>query len=136
IIYTQVFRCVTFLFALICGIQMFRKEEQNYIYMLVLALIGIIIFLMLWETNKKHNICYIPIALILMEQGIEYSSRSWEYLCRKDFKGRLIKNMQRIELSFIVISILMICCSVVIMINDFPYYTKNLREYRNYTFMK
>lgn len=71
VVYCQIFRCATFLFIIVMLIQMLVKPEgMESGISFVISLLGIIVFLMMWETNKKHSICYTHVMLIMMQCGI------------------------------------------------------------------
>lgn len=71
VMYCQLYRVISLFMTLCCIIYMFRRKSMDIdnIYPMALALLGIFIFLMLWETNRKHNICYVPVLVIMFESG-------------------------------------------------------------------
>lgn len=95
LLYCQMFRCVTFVFIIAMLIQMlFSSEgiEQRIVF--IMALLGIILFLMMWETSKKYSICYTPILMIMMQCGIDdvctwMERLNTEYLYKYLKPGRL-----------------------------------------------
>lgn len=71
IVYCQIFRCVNFIFIIAMLLEMLVKPEdtQKKIIM-VISLLGILLFSMIWETNKKHSICYTSVMLLMMQCGV------------------------------------------------------------------
>lgn len=71
VMYCQVYRVISLFMTLCCILYMFRRKNTDIdsIYPLALTLLGIFIFLMLWETNRKHNICFVPVLVIMLESG-------------------------------------------------------------------
>ena len=101
---------------------------RNLIFIFALTLLGMIIFLMLWETNKKYNICFVPITIILMEQGIFHIIQK----LNNDHKNQ--KHIIHIG-AFITLSIGFIILSVIAFF-DKGYYTDLKKENINYSFYR
>ncbi len=74
IFYSQIFRCTTFLFIIIMLLDMAIRKTINSRLIFAISLLGIILFLMIWETNKKHSICYTPILILMMQMGISIAN--------------------------------------------------------------
>ncbi|MCR5690943.1 MAG: hypothetical protein K6G62_01880 [Eubacterium sp.] len=68
--YCQVFRALTFFFMIFFVLKCLREKSLSPLIALIYAMLGIIVFLMIWETNKKHSICYVPVMLVMMEGGL------------------------------------------------------------------
>lgn len=69
-IYCQIFRCTIFLFALLSILFQLRKKGVEEFFIISLTALGVIAFFLLWETNKKYNICFMELFLILMGDGM------------------------------------------------------------------
>lgn len=71
IVYSQIYRCLIFFFiTIMMGQLIVKKHVNDEWYIFIIAILGSIIFLMIWETNKKHTICYTYILGIMMQYGI------------------------------------------------------------------
>lgn len=69
-VYSQVFRSTTFLFVLFSLLIQIRRKGVEEFFVIPLTLLGIILFLILWEANRKYNICFMTPVYILMGDGI------------------------------------------------------------------
>ena len=119
IMYCQMFRVLELLMALIFIVHMFRNKSVDKMYPVALTLLGIMVFLMLWETNRKHNICFIPILVIIMESGFN--------CCRYNAVGKCKK------MAAIYGIIALFLAGDVLMIIDKPYFTDTPYTARDYS---
>lgn len=71
IFYCQIFRIAELLMAFIIIVRMICTKGYCKLYPVILSLLGIMLFLMCWETNRKHNICFIPVLVMVMESGLD-----------------------------------------------------------------
>ena len=71
LLFMQAFRVVTFLF--LCGsiIGQMRQKKCNQPYVFSLTFLGAVLFFVLWEANRKYNVCFMGVCLLLMADGIE-----------------------------------------------------------------
>ena len=67
---------------LICILLLFmyslRKDSNKYIKVCQLSLLGLLIFLMLWETRSRYMLNYIPVYVILFVSGIDTLSKNYK----------------------------------------------------------
>lgn len=119
IMYCQMFRVLELLMTLIFIVHMFRNKSVDKMYSVALALLGIMVFLMLWETNRKHNICFIPVLIIMMESGFS--------CCRCNAVGRCKK------MAVIYGVIALFLAGDILMIIDKPYFTDTPYIARDYS---
>ena len=117
--YCQMFRVLELLMTLIFIVHMFRNKSVDKMYSVALALLGIMVFLMLWETNRKHNICFIPVLIIMMESGFS--------CCRCNAVGRCKK------MAVIYGVIALFLAGDILMIIDKPYFTDTPYIARDYS---
>lgn len=70
LLFMQAFRLVTFLF--LCGSVLGQIREKKYdsSYVLSLTFLGAVLFFVLWEANRKYNVCFMGVCLLLMADGI------------------------------------------------------------------
>lgn len=71
LLFMQAFRVVTFLF--LCGsiLGQMRQKKYDRSYVLSLTFLGAVLFFVLWEANRKYNVCFMGVCLLLMADGIE-----------------------------------------------------------------
>ncbi len=93
IIYCQIFRSASFLFMIFMLIQMIRDRKIDSRIVFTITMLGIIVFLMIWETNKKHSICYTPVMMIMMQCGIHDVISYKEKLVNKEKMNRVINRV-------------------------------------------
>lgn len=87
ILYSQIFRAASFLLITVMLFFSFRMRHVDKRIVPIIALFGIVIFLMIWETNKKHSICYTPILTMMMLYGIDIVGKIKWYHVRKESSG-------------------------------------------------
>ena len=69
--YCQIFRIAELFMAFILIVRMIFMKDCCRLEPVILTLLGIMVFLMCWETNRKHNICFIPVLVLMMESGFD-----------------------------------------------------------------
>lgn len=107
IFYCQVFRCATFLFIIGMLLKMGTEKKPHIGIVFTVGLLGIILFLMIWETNKKHSICYTHILLMMMCFGINSANvRIRNFL---EIKAVKPKKLKRIAFTCAGISLCLMC---------------------------
>lgn len=121
IMYCQAFRAISLYAVLLLIIHMLRKKEINEIFPIALTLLGIMVFLMLWETNRKHNICFLPILIMLEESGFNLL----KYITVEKVKKRK---------SLVLVVGCIFVISDILLIIDKPYFTDIPRIERNNSF--
>lgn len=124
-VYCQVFRSSTFLFVLISIFSQIRRRGEEGYFVISLTVLGIIMFLLLWETNQKYNICFMPLFYVLMGDGITQT-----LVCarRADILHGFTQNKYYrlgIRLFFILIPLFL----SQFMIADYPYYIREKSDY-------
>ncbi len=124
-IYCQIFRSVAFLFVLLSIFSQIRRKGAEEFFVISLALLGAILFLILWETNRKYNLCFMTLVYILMGDGI---SRTLACVQKADtLYGICSKRYCRwgIRLFFLLVP------SVIsfFMAKDYPYYLQEKSGY-------
>ena len=102
-IWCQVIRGVTILMAFIECIFLLlrRRKKERFVY--ALTILGAILFLMLWETNKKYSICFMPLLLLLDCYGL-MSTVQYGRIVKKKMSEKVAKNAQ-IAMGTIVIAL-------------------------------
>lgn len=128
-LYNQIFRCATFLFVVFSVFFQLRRRGVEEFFIISLTLLGAILFFLLWETNRKYNICFMGIVMILMGDGITRCSgfvhRMREKLTpsRRFFAGRAAG----------VAVVLVPAILTVLMVMDRQYYLQKEWDYRKVT---
>ncbi|MCI5639459.1 MAG: hypothetical protein MR316_00545 [Lachnospiraceae bacterium] len=72
LLYTQAFRMCIFLFLCFSLVRQLREKQCSEMFLFALTFLGAVLFFMLWEANRKYNICFMGVYLILMADGMEY----------------------------------------------------------------
>lgn len=78
VIYTQAFRVCIFVFLLFCVIRQIRRRDCEEMFLFTLTFLGAVMFFILWEANRKYNICFMGVYLMLMAEGGRYASAKAE----------------------------------------------------------
>ena len=78
VIYTQAFRVCIFAFLLFCVIRQIRRRDCEEMFLFTLTFLGAVMFFILWEANRKYNICFMGVYLMLMAEGGRYASAKAE----------------------------------------------------------
>lgn len=128
VLFIQIFRSCTFLFISISIIQQLRKRELTDIYVFSLALFGCILFFLLWEANRKYNICFIYICLLLMGDGIFYLDKLETTLLQEKKKYSLHK---RIKYSLMSLGIFGILFTMTQLIGNYSSLTQKTNSFHN-----
>lgn len=121
IFYCQIFRAAELFFAFIMIAHMIGTKSFYNMSSVILSLLGIIVFLMCWETNRKHNICFIPVLIIIMESGVN---------CCRDIKERV--RFPAVIFGMTAVFILGDVC----IIKDKPYFTDTNRVINDYSYYR
>lgn len=74
VIMCQIIRGAIVLLALSGAIITLFRRRKKLVYCNYLGLLGAIIFLLIWETNRKYNICFMPLLILAAVDGIGYTS--------------------------------------------------------------
>lgn len=127
ILYRQIFRSGTFLFALIGVIYQLRKKVLDEFFVISLCAFGAILFFILWEANSKYNISFMELFLLLMADGICCVKRSVRW---KPKRFGEIARVQVKEVVFMLLAVIPLCLTS-LMILDRTYYTSNQSVYRD-----
>lgn len=69
VIYSQVYRCICLFGIFVMLMQLRKRKNIDFRLALVIAFLAMIVFGLLWETNKKHTICYTWMLIIMAESG-------------------------------------------------------------------
>lgn len=125
-IYCQVFRSTTFLFIILSVLFQLRRKGVEEFFVLSLTLLGAILFFLLWETNKKYNICFMGIVLILAGDGITHISK-FAYRAREQYSKAKLMNIKR---AASVATLLVPAFLTILMILDRQYYLQKEWDYR------
>lgn len=129
VIYTQVFRATTFAYIVFFLICYYKKNEIKDMVILLITFSGIVVFLMIWETNKKHNICFLPVCLVMMIEGISCLRE----VGLADFFTYRIKHIKKVLLVFI--GMIFVIIDFIILI-DKDFYTTKKFLFSNYLYYK
>lgn len=124
-VYCQVFRSTAFLFVLFSILLQIRRKGVEEFFVIPLTLLGIIMFLLLWETNQKYNICFMTLIYILMGDGI---TRTLVCARKADACHGLSQNKYYrwgIRLFFLLIPAVISLFMAV----DYPYYIQKKSDY-------
>lgn len=70
LLFMQAFRFLTFVFLTISILGQLRKKEIDESFIISLTFLGAVLFFILWEANRKYNVCFMGIYLLLMTDGI------------------------------------------------------------------
>lgn len=124
-VYCQIFRSATFLFVLLSLFFQIRRKGEEEFFVISLTVLGIILFLLLWETNQKYNICFMPLLYILMGEGI---SQTLACARKADRRHGITQNKGYrwgIRLFFLLIPFML----SLFMIADYRYYIREKSDY-------
>lgn len=69
-LYRQIFRATTFFLILVSLWSQKRRQWDKSEYLYLLTLLGAILFFLLWEANKKYNISFMYVLILLMSSGV------------------------------------------------------------------
>lgn len=87
-LYCKMFRLMEIFFLLVCIFRTIRTKDTSR-YVLLVNYLGAMLFFLLWEANKKYNISFEWILLLLSADGIHaISSRLTTYLTNKQHGTR------------------------------------------------
>lgn len=70
LLFMQAFRFLTFVFLTMSILGQLRKKEIDESFIISLTFLGAVLFFILWEANRKYNVCFMGIYLLLMTDGI------------------------------------------------------------------
>lgn len=73
-VYCQIFRILTLLFAAIFVVIQFIRKKIDYCILVSITMLGAIVFYMIWEAKSTYSIPFIPLLLIMACLGIENTS--------------------------------------------------------------
>lgn len=131
-IYCQIFRCTTFFFALISIIFQLRKKGVEEFFVISLTALGVILFFLLWETNKRYNICFMELFLILMGDGMTRIQNFLDY--PRELVGKSCVKTQGWMKKVISMAIVLAPVgATVYMAYGWQYYTQDIYEQREVT---
>ena len=126
-IYCQVFRSVTFLFILFSIFCQLRRKGVEEFFVISLTVLGAIVFFLLWETNRKYNICFMNLLYFLMEDGI---TRILIFVHKKEKSVSQYRRKQyrwAASLLFFAVPLM----TSILMVVDYPYYNEKKSEYHS-----
>lgn len=124
-IYCQIFRCMTLFFVLCSLVFQWKKRGVEEFFVIPLTVLGAILFFLLWETNRKYNICFMNLFYILMGDGISrIVAFAWE---KESAHGYLQKKccIRATIAVFVLIPVLI----TIRMIMVRPYYVQKKSDY-------
>ena len=124
IMYCQIFRVISLFMTLYLIASLLRKNEPDNIYPVALTMLGIMVFLMLWETNRKHNICFVPVLVILMESGFNIRKEKYVNIINGKMPGAAGVSEKAVR-PFVIFAAVMFIISDICLITDKPYLTDN-----------
>lgn len=104
LLFMQAFRVVTFLF--LCGsiTGQMRQKKYDRSYVLSLTFLGAVLFFVLWEANRKYNVCFMGVCLLLMADGIE---GCLQWMRQRQFAGLRRRNSRVVMMALVAICILL-----------------------------
>ncbi len=70
--YMQAFRICMFLLMSISLAVQLREKNAHSMFLVSLTFLGAVLFFLLWEANRKYNICFMGVCLILAIDGCEH----------------------------------------------------------------
>lgn len=129
--YAQINRCALFFLMLVYFLNLVRKKQPE-VSMLDIALLGAIVFYLLWETSPRYSVSFLPWMLLIMIEGvrvIELVSKKETIQCI----GRVWKLNWRIVERVLAAVVLM--SSVLFMITNQKIYVKEVKQYTDYAFV-
>ncbi len=118
IFYSQIYRIVMLFFILVMTAFKIKSRKTDDMLCIALSLLGIMLFLLGWENNVKHNICFIPVMLLLAESGVNIQA----------------SHTNKKIISYCVLILFVI--SDIIFISNKPSYVDNREIYRDYSYYK
>lgn len=74
--YCQIYHFTMLILILISFIYSIFKKSNKYIDTCQLAILGLLLFLLIWETRSRYMLNYIPIYIIVSISGLKYLSNS------------------------------------------------------------
>ena len=108
VIYSQIYRCVCLLGIIIMLMQLRKKKRTDFRFVLVTAFLAMIVFGLLWETNKKHTICYTWMLIIMAESGFYRIWLANQYILKRKQEYILLKQWIGIG----VLTLVLILCGI------------------------
>ena len=107
LLFMQAFRVVTFLF--LCGsvLGQIRQKKCDSSYVLSLTFLGAVLFFVLWEANRKYNVCFMGVCLLLMADGI---GRCLQWMRQKQSVILRRKNFRIVMAAMTMACIVLISC--------------------------
>ena len=70
LLFMQGFRVLTFLFLLWSVAGQMRQRKCDEAFVLSLTFLGAVLFFILWEANRKYNVCFMGVCMLLMADGV------------------------------------------------------------------
>ncbi len=71
LLFMQAFRVATFFFLLVSVLMQIRQRKFDISFVFSLTFLGAVLFFILWEANRKYNVCFMGVYMLLMADGIE-----------------------------------------------------------------
>lgn len=124
-IYSQVFRSITFMFALYSVFFQLRKKGLDEFFMLSLTVLGAILFFIIWETNHKYNICFMNLLYILMGDGIN----CFAGFTRQNKKMEMFLQKKWCRQGVLMFILVIPLAISTLMLADFSHYIQKKSEY-------
>lgn len=70
LLFTQAFRVCIFVFLFFSAIAQLRQKQCTEMFLFALTFLGAVLFFLIWEANKRYNVCFVGVYLLLMADGI------------------------------------------------------------------
>ena len=102
LLFMQGLRVLTFLFLLWSVVGQMHQKKCDEAFLFSLTFVGAVLFFVLWEANRKYNVCFMGVCMLLMADGI---CRCVQFLQKPEFSG--ILTWKRL---FGTVTALFICC--------------------------
>ncbi|MCH5268692.1 MAG: hypothetical protein J1E62_10160 [Lachnospiraceae bacterium] len=85
LIFTQAFRVCIFGFLCLSVIAQLYRKRCREIFLFTLTFLGAVLFFLIWEANRKYNICFMGVYLLLMADGIHHASTHMSRFAERRF---------------------------------------------------
>ena len=83
LIFTQAFRVCIFGFLCLSMLAQLYRKECTEIFLFAVTFLGAVLFFLIWEANRKYNICFMGVYMLLMVDGIHHAARHMSYIAGK-----------------------------------------------------
>ena len=100
-IWCQIIRGVTLFLAFIECFFLFVRRRKKERFVHALSILGAILFFMIWETNKKYNICFMPLLLLLNCYGL-ISLVQYINIVKQRTAERVVRNVKKARMAMVM----------------------------------